>query len=132
MLTGPQVILTLKIAVLSVTVLLLCSLVALLRGRYRLHGQINTVFFVLTMAALVGLEIIARLLDPNVFSYFEDDPGLRWALSVHLCFSLPAAALMPVMLFTGFTHRRTLHLILATLFGVLWTGTFVTGIFFLR
>ncbi len=39
---------------------------------------------------------------------------------------------MPLMLFTGFTHRRNLHLTLAVVFGILWTGTFVTGIFFLR
>jgi hypothetical protein len=38
---------------------------------------------------------------------------------------------MPVMLFTGLTGRRTLHLRLAYLFGALWTGTFLTGVFFL-
>ena len=132
MLTGPQVILALKVAVLAVTVLLLFSLAALLRGRYRLHGRINIVFFALTVGALVGLEVITRLIDPNVFSYIEEDPAAKRALSIHLCFSLPAAAVMPAMLYTGFTHRRNLHLMLAAVFGVLWTGTFVTGIFYLR
>jgi hypothetical protein len=131
-LTGPDVVLVLKGAVLAVTALFLCSLVALARGRYRLHGRINSLFFALTAAALIGLEIIARLVDPTVFSYFENDPDLRRALSVHLCFSLPAAATMPIMLYTGYTHRRKLHLSLGALFAVLWTGTFVTGIFFLR
>ena len=132
MLTGPQVILALKVAVLAVTVLLLFSLAAVLRGHYRLHGRINIVFFVLTVGALVGLEVITRLIDPNVFSYIEEDPAAKRALSIHLCFSLPAAAVMPAMLYTGFTHRRKLHLMLAAVFGVLWTGTFVTGIFYLR
>lgn len=132
MLTGPQVILVLKAAVLAVTLLFLFSLVALARGRYRLHGRINSVFFLLTAMALVGLEVVARLIDPTVFNYFEDDPGLKRALTIHLGFSLPAAAMMPLMLYTGFTHRRTVHLVLAVVFAVLWTGTFITGIFFLR
>jgi uncharacterized membrane protein YozB (DUF420 family) len=131
-LTGPHVILALKIAVLAVTVLLLFSLSAMLRGNYRLHGRINIVFFILTAGALIGLEVIIRLIDPTVFSYIEEDPVAMRALTIHLCFSLPAAAVMPVMLYTGFTHRRQVHLVLAGLFGVLWTGTFVTGIFFLK
>jgi hypothetical protein len=131
-LSGHHVVLVLKGAVLAVTVLFLLSLVALARGQYRLHGRINRVFFVLTAAALLGLEIVARLVNPNVFDYFENDPGLKRALSVHLCFSLPATLLMPLMLFTGSTHRRNLHLTLAAVFAVLWTGTLVTGIFFLR
>ena len=44
----------------------------------------------------------------------------------------PAAAiLLPIMLYTGLTHRRRIHLGLAILFSILWLGTFVTGIFFL-
>jgi len=131
-LTGPQVVLALKVAVLAVTVLFLFSLAALARGHFRLHGKINSVFFLLTVGALLGLEVMARLIDPTVFSYFEDDADLKRALSIHLCFSLPAAAVMPVMLYTGLTHRRKLHLMLAAVFTVLWTGTFVTGIFYLR
>ena len=132
MLTGPDVVLALKAAVLAVTVLFSFSLVALARGQYRLHGQINMLFFVLTVTALLGLEVIVRVIDPAVFSYFDNDPDLRRALSIHLCFSLPAAAVMPLMLYTGLTHRRTIHLRLAAVFSVLWTGTFITGIFFLR
>ncbi len=131
MLTGPNVILVLKVAVLAVTIIFLSSIVALLRGNQRLHGRINMVFFALTLTALVGLEVVARLVDPDLFQYFDTDPTLKRALFIHLCFSLPSAALMPIMLYTGWTHRRTLHLFLATLFGALWAGTFVTGIFFL-
>ena len=131
MLTGPNVILVLKVAVLSVTFLFLCSLVALLRGNLRWHGRINMVFFTLTLIALVGLELVARLIDPALFQYFEADPELKRNLFIHLCFSLPSAALMPVMLFTGLTHRRSIHLYLAGVFSALWTGTFITGIFFL-
>jgi len=128
-LTGPEVILTLKIAVCAVTLLLLSALVALARGNYWLHGRINMVFFVLTVTALVGLELVARVIDPSLFDYFDD--RTRRILAIHLCFSLPSAAIMPVMLFTGLTHRRRLHLTLAGIFIVLWTGTVVTGVFFL-
>jgi uncharacterized membrane protein YozB (DUF420 family) len=128
-LTGPHVILTLKVAVLAVTCLFLASLIALARGDYRLHGRINLTFFSLTATALLGLEVIARLIDPDLFNYFNEEQ--RRALSIHLCFSMPAALIMPVMLFTGLSHRRRLHLTLAAIFGVLWAGTFVTGIFFL-
>jgi hypothetical protein len=38
---------------------------------------------------------------------------------------------MPVMLFTGLTHRRRWHLTLAAIFAILWIGTVVTGVFFL-
>jgi hypothetical protein len=130
-LTAENVILTLKIAVAAVTVLLLTSLVALWRGRYHLHGKINTVFFILTLSALLGLEGIARGIAPEMFNQFFDDTGAWTALYVHLCFSVPAAALLPIMLYTGLRHRRKIHIALALVFVVLWTGTFVSGIFFL-
>ncbi len=129
MLTGPQIILTLKAAVLAVTVLLAASLIALARGNVRLHGRINLAFFVLTVVALVALEVIVRLVDPQVFDYF--DATTRQMLMVHLCFSLPAAAVMTAMLWTGLTHRRELHIYLAGVFSILWAGTVVTGVFFL-
>jgi uncharacterized membrane protein YozB (DUF420 family) len=129
MLTGPAVILSLKIAVLAVTLIFLTSLVALSRGNYRLHGRINLAFFVLTAAALLVLEVLVRLVNPELFSYFDADA--RRKLNIHLCFSLPSALIMPFMLWTGLTHRRRIHLKLAVLFSVFWTGTFVTGIFFL-
>jgi hypothetical protein len=127
--TGPQVILLLKIAVTAVTVLFLASVVALARGKYRLHGRLNLGVLVLTYVALLGLELLVRVLDPGVFDYFDAD-ARRW-LTIHLFFSVPAAVLLPVMLYTGRTHRGTLHVILAVLFCVLWAGTFVTGVFFL-
>ena len=129
MLTGPEVILALKIAVLAVTVLFLSSLIALARGNYWLHGRINVAFFVLTATAVVALEVLARVVNPDLFNYFDADT--RKILAIHLCFSLPSAVIMPFMLWTGLTHRRRIHLALAVVFGILWTGTFITGIFFL-
>lgn len=126
---GPLVILILKIAVVTVTLLFLASLVALRLGNYRLHGRINLAFFTLTLIALFGLEVVVRIIEPDVFDFF--DATSRFWLMVHLCFSVPAAIVMPAMLYTGLTHRRKPHLFLAAAFGVLWTGTFITGIFFL-
>jgi hypothetical protein len=127
--TGPNVILTLKIAVIAVTLILLASLWALARGNYRLHGRINLVFLILTLTAVLGLEGIVRLYNPNLFDYF--DPDTRHALFVHLWFSVPSAMLLPVMYVTGRIHARRLHIALAYLFSVLWTGTFITGVFWL-
>jgi hypothetical protein len=129
LLTGPNVILTLKIAVAAVTVLLLASLTALATGRRRLHGQINLYFFILTMAAVLGLEGLIRFINPGVFDYFDENA--RRMLRIHLWFSVPSAILLPLMYFTGKTGRRRLHLPLAMVFAILWAGTFVTGIFFL-
>ena len=129
--TAWNVILLLKIAVTAVTVLLLASLVALARGNYRLHGRINIIFFLLTLTALLGLEGIARLAEPEMFQRYFKETNAENALSVHLTFSVPAATLLPFMLYTGLTRRRVIHLMLAIVFGVLWTGTFVTGVFFL-
>ena len=133
---GPYVIITLKVAVAAVTVLFLSSLVALARGRYRLHGRINLAFAALTLLAVLGLEAVSRVVYPwatgdekDLFSYFDE--STRAALRVHLCFSVPAALLLLVMLSTGLTHRRALHIAAGVLFALLWAGTFVTGIFFL-
>ena len=130
-LSGPNVILGLKVAVGAVTLLLLASLIALALGKVRLHGRINLAFFVLTVTALIVFEVVIRLLNPDAFGYVNRYPGLRYALNVHLCFAVPSALLMPAMLYTGLSHRRTAHLVLAFVFGVLWTGTFITGVFFL-
>jgi uncharacterized membrane protein YozB (DUF420 family) len=130
-LTAENVLLALKVAVSAVTVLLVASLLALARGNYRLHGRINTVFFVLTLTALVSLEIVVRMLRPDIFDAYFADPGLRTAFTVHLAFSLPAALLLLAMLYTGWKGRRNLHLGLGVVFLVLWAGTFVTGLFFL-
>jgi uncharacterized membrane protein YozB (DUF420 family) len=130
-LSGPNVILALKVAVAAVTVLLLASLLALALGKIRLHGRINVVFFTLTVTALIAFELVIRVLNPGAFDYINGNADLRSALNVHLCFSVPSALLMPFMLYTGLSRRRTAHLILAAVFGVLWLGTFVTGVFFL-
>ena len=130
-LTAANVILALKIAVSAVTLLLLCSLLALARGHYRLHGRINLAFFTLTLVALLGFEVVIRILEPGVFEYIRANDELNRALNIHLCFAVPSALLMPAMLYTGLTRRRTLHLALALLFAVLWTGTFITGVFYL-
>ena len=131
MLTAGNVILLLKVAVSAVTVLLLASLLALAWGRYRLHGRINIGVFVLTLTALLGLEVIARLIEPDIFRDYFNKTDAWTALYVHLSFSMPAAVLLCAMLATGLRHRRNLHIGLGLLFLVLWTGTFVTGVFFL-
>src|SRR3954466_11968260 len=106
--TGPQIILTLKVLVVTVTVLLLASLVALLLKRPRLHGHINTVFFVLTMLTVAAFEALLQWID--VSSAFDD--AARQALRTHLWFSVPSALLLPAMIITGKMRRKQLHLAL--------------------
>lgn len=125
------IILILKIAVILVTLLLSGSMIALARGRHSLHGRLNVLVTGLTLAALLGLEVIARLLNPDLFSTHFERHQAQDALVIHLAFSLPSAVLLPLMLVLGFKHRRTLHVGLGIVFLVLWTGTFITGVFFL-
>lgn len=129
MLTGPNVILILKVAVAAVTLLLLISLVALALGKQRLHGRINIVFFVLTIITLIGFELLIRVIQPDLFAYIQKNEDLSRKLFIHLCFAVPSALLMPVMLYTGLKRKRDLHIRLAILFGILWAGMFYTGIF---
>jgi hypothetical protein len=124
---GPDIILTLKVLVSAVTILLAASVVALAMGKPRWHGRINTVFFVLTMATVLGFELLLQFVD--VKSAFDD--ATRESLRVHLRFAVPSALLLPAMLITGRTRRKTLHLALAVLFTACWIGTFVTGVFYL-
>ena len=121
---GPQIILALKVLVVAVTLLLLASLVALLLKRPRLHGRINTAFFVLTMLTVVGFEGLLQWVD---VSAAFDGPA-RQALRTHLWFSVPSALLLPAMLVTGKMRLKRLHLALSAAFAVLWTGTVVTGL----
>ncbi len=123
--TGPQIILTLKVLVVAVTLLLLASLVALVLKRPRLHGHINTAFFVLTMLTVVVFE---SLLQFGVEVSTTFDPAQRQALRTHLYFSVPSALLLPAMIVTGKTRRKRLHWALAVVFSLLWTGTVVTGL----
>lgn len=125
--SGSEIILTLKVLVAAVTVLLVASLVALWVGRPRLHGQINTVFFVLTLLTVLGFESLLQFVDVSA----AFDVVTRRALRIHLWFAVPSAILLPIMLFTGKTGRRSTHIACAVVFGLLWTGTFVTGVFFL-
>lgn len=126
--TGPEIILALKVLVSAVTLLFAAAVAAILCGRKRLHGRINTAFFVLTMTTVVGFELLLRV-GADVTSTFS--PEARQALRVHLGFAIPAAVVMPVMYWSGLTRRRRVHLPLAVLFVILWAGTFVTGLFFL-
>jgi uncharacterized membrane protein YozB (DUF420 family) len=128
MLTGPQIILTLKILVATVTVLFFASLIALAIKQKKWHGRINTLFFILTMLTVVVFEILIRCVV-DVTTTFS--PEARSALRVHLCFSIPAAILLPIMLYTGKTHKRSVHIAFGVLFFTLWMGTAITGIFFL-
>lgn len=122
--TGPQIILALKVLVAAVTVLLVASLVALVLGRPRLHGRINTLFFVLTMATVAGFEALLQAVDVSA----TFDPEARAALRTHLYFSVPSALLLPAMLVSGKMRRKRLHIALSVLFTALWTGTVVTGL----
>jgi len=126
--TGPEIIVALKVLVTAVTVLLAAAVLAVATGRKRLHGRLNTVFFVLTMATVLGFEGLLRF-GTDVAGSFS--PEARQALRVHLWFAVPSAALLPLMLWSGATGRRRAHLPLAAGFAVLWSGTFVTGVFFL-
>jgi hypothetical protein len=125
------IILILKIAVAAVTVLWIGSMIALALGNTRLHGRINIVFFALTLAALIGLEVIVRLIDPRIFDGYFERHNAATMMTVHLCFSVPSALLLFVMLFSGVKHHRSFHIATGILFAILWTGTFITGIFFL-
>ena len=128
-LTGPNVILVLKVAVAAVTVILLASLTCLAFRQFRWHGRLNVVFFALTVAAVLGLEGVIRFVDPHLFDYFDAD--MRFNMAIHLGFSIPSAVLLPFMLFSGLRGYRVHYYVFAPLFVVCWAGTFVTGIFFL-
>jgi hypothetical protein len=129
MVSPGAVILTLKIAFGAVTVLLGASLVALAAGKPKWHGRINTVFFGLTAATVLGFELVIRLLQPDLTAGFTTEQ--REALTVHLGFAVPAAVMLPAMLLTGRREYKAVHRTLAVLFLALWAGTFVTGVFFL-
>ena len=131
MLSPEIVILILKIAVIAVTVLLTASLTALWFGRYRLHGRINVVFFILVLVALLGLELVTQIATPGMLQDYLRRQGAENALNVHLCFSVPAALVLPAMLWTGLKRHRQVHITMGVVFLVLWVGTFITGIFFL-
>ena len=125
------IILILKIAVAAVTVLWIASIIALACGKTRLHGRINIAFFALTLAALTGLEVVVRIISPGIFDAYLERHHAENAMSVHLMFSVPSAVLLFFMLITGLKHKRNFHIAAGILFSLLWTGTFITGIFYL-
>src|SRR6185369_8080898 len=129
MLTGPDVILILKIAVGLTTFLLVCSLLALALRRPKVHGWINFTVAVLVFVAVLGFEVVLRFLGVDVTSHMDE--AARYALSVHLCFSIPLLPALVIMLLTGRNRWIRLHLTSAVVFIVLWMGMFVTGIFYL-
>ena len=131
MLTPTLVILSLKYAVGAVTLLLCISLIALANGKVQLHGKINVVFFVLTLATLFLFEIVVRMIDPLLFSELWKNAELAKSLKIHLCFAVPSVFLMGIMLFTGLRKLKVWHKRVAIVFLVCWVGTFYTGIFWL-
>jgi uncharacterized membrane protein YozB (DUF420 family) len=130
-LTAETVLLTLKVAVIAVTILLACSLTALARGNYRLHGRINLAFFILVISALLGFELVAHVARPGMLQSFLEEQGALGMLYIHLGFSVPAAVLLPAMLYSGLKRFRSIHISMGLVFLVLWSGTFITGVFFL-
>lgn len=130
LLNGPNVILALKLAVALVTVILACAGIAAWKHNYRLHGRLNIAFFALTMTALVAFEVVIRLIKPDIYEYLKSDPVIFPRLTIHLSCAIPAALLMPLMLWSGL-RKRALHRKLTVGFALLWTATFVTGVFFL-
>lgn len=130
--TAPVLILVLQVAVVAVTALFVASMVALAFGRRTLHGRLNTAFFVLTMAAVLGLEVVVRVVWPELSAEFFDPAGpYRAPLLTHLMFSVPAALALGLMMYTGRYGRGRVHRALSMVFVVLWIGTVVTGVFYL-
>ncbi|MGF1581743.1 MAG: hypothetical protein ACFCD0_20630 [Gemmataceae bacterium] len=131
MYTAGNVILLLKVAVSAVSVLIIAALISLALKKPRIHGWINTIAVVLTLTALLGLEVFARVLDPDLFDNHFTDTDTWTEFYVHLAFAVPAAILLPIMWLTGRTYRVRIHLPLGIVFLVAWIGTFITGVFFL-
>ena len=54
MFNGPTIILTLKVLVTAVSLLYAAAVIAILMDHRKLHGRLNTAFFILTMTTVVG------------------------------------------------------------------------------
>ncbi len=129
MLTGPNVILVLKIAVVLSTGLLIASVLALAMRRPRLHGVLNTLVAFLILVAVVIFEIIIRIVGVDVKKHMDEQA--KTALKIHLCFVIPLVPFLIAMLITGWKRRIKVHLIVSVIFSFLWLGMFVTGVFYL-
>jgi hypothetical protein len=127
--TGPNVILFLKVAVGVTTLVLVASLVALALRRPRLHGVLNVIVTALLFVAVLGFEAVLHLVGVDVTAHMDD--AAREALTVHLWFAVPLLPAVVAMLFTGRKRRIAWHLGMSLVFVVLWVGMFVTGMFFL-
>ena len=77
-----------------------------------------------------GLEAIQQesIMQPDLIVLDVNLPTLDgW----EVCRRIKARRSVPVMLLTGKTGRRGVHVAFGVAFGILWAGTFVTGVFFL-
>lgn len=128
MLSGPDIILTLKVLVTAVTVLFAVAVWAIATGRKKLHGRINTAFFILTLTTVVGFELLLRF-GVEVATTFTDVE--REALRIHLFFAVPAAVALLLMMGSALLKWKRFHVGCGLVFAALWLGTFVTGVFFL-
>jgi hypothetical protein len=129
MITGPSVILGLKVAVALVTLILIASAIALVVKKPRLHGILNTLMTLLTLAAVVIFEVIIRFMGVDVKEHMNDDA--KAALKIHLCFVIPLTPFLIWMLISGWKRRIKMHLAVSVIFLTLWIGMFITGMFFL-
>ena len=126
--SSATIILTLKILVSAVTVLYAAAITAILLNRRILHGRLNTAFFILTLTTVIGFELLLRF---GLDAAATFSPEAMQALRIHLCFAVPSALLLPVMMLSGVKHWKRLHVTTGVLFTILWIGTFITGVFFL-
>jgi uncharacterized membrane protein YozB (DUF420 family) len=125
MLSGPVIILTLKVLVSLVSVIFAAALICLALGKIRRHGQLNTLFFILTMTTVLIFELLVRF-GTDISTTFSEEA--KQALYVHLMFSIPATICLPLMMVTGLKHWRRGHITLGIVFTLLWIGTVVTGL----
>src|SRR5258707_7948494 len=106
--SGPDIILYLKMAVALATLLLICSLMALLNKQPRWHGRINKLVAAVLLTAVIAFEVMIRLLGVDVLSHMDETA--RLALKIHLCFVIPLVPFLLMMLFTGMGRRIRVHL----------------------
>jgi hypothetical protein len=123
--TGPQVILILKIAVISTTILLAASIVALAKKRPRLHGQLNVWVAILLLSAVILFEGVIRLLGVDVTEHMNAQAQL--ILKIHLFFVIPLIPFLILMLMSGLGRRIKIHLQFTAVFLILWLGMLITG-----
>lgn len=127
--TGPQIILGLKVAVALVTLILIASGICLAMKKPRLHGILNSILTMLLLVTVIVFEVLIRIVGIDVKAHMNEQA--RFALKIHLCFVIPLTPILLWMLITGWKRRIRMHLAVSVLFLILWTGMFITGMFFL-